>query len=628
METMEKVKLNLGSGDKPLDGYENLDSKTGDEIYPLGIPSETIDEIRASHVLEHFSRLNTFKVLQHWVSKLKVGGVLKIAVPDFAIIADQYSKSLRQQAADVDVAGFIMGGQTDENDFHKAIFDRGGLEKAFRLLGLTDVKTWKSEIKDCASLPISLNLQGTKTDVVKKDDEFEWGMSVLEERLHPAFEGFVDSAKNVYSQYGEDGVVDAIFEKIGTENKWCLEVGAADGILFSNTRRLIENGWHGILIEQDGEQYEKLVENCEKFQSVDLLKSSLSNNFTLEMALIHCNAPKDIDLVCIDIDGQDYHVWNQLLKFRPRVVMIEYNPELADGDFIPAIGGPGQAGINDIMKLAVSKNYHSIIVSPVNAICIRDDVAELILKNEFEEKKTEKSEEDKDIKTAAIISMPRLCFADNIFSDIAAFKPLGIDLERGVGVFWGQVLSRMITEHLTDGTEFIITCDYDTYFTKNQVHRLLQLMVENPDADAICPLQMKRESDTMLIEKLEPDGSHSKIIRLDADLVPVDSAHFGLTIFRAASFAKLQKPWFMGVPNAEGEWGDGRQDEDVFFWNNFKKCGLKLFLAHQIGIGHLQLMCTVPGRAENHWKPEHIYMNDVHADGLPEWCDPPITLKK
>jgi len=51
---MEPTRLNLGAGDKPLDGYINLDRKTGQECFPLAYDDGSVDVIRASHILEHF----------------------------------------------------------------------------------------------------------------------------------------------------------------------------------------------------------------------------------------------------------------------------------------------------------------------------------------------------------------------------------------------------------------------------------------------------------------------------------------------------------------------------------------------------------------------------------------------
>jgi hypothetical protein len=188
-----------------------------------------------------------------------------------------------------------------------------------------------------------------------------------------------------------------------------------------------------------------------------------------------------------------------------------------------------------------------------------------------------------------------------------------------MGVFWGQVLSRMIDSHLNDGTDLIFTLDYDTYFTKEQVTKLINLMHGHPEYDALCPLQMKREEDSPLFRG-QDEAARKVEIPLGEDIIPVSSGHFGLTVFRVSAIKKLKKPWFLAVPNEAGEWGEGRQDEDIYFWRNFKESGLKLGMAHKIGIGHLQLLTTFPGHPKDNYKPLHLYNNDVQAKGMPDHC--------
>ena len=59
------LRLNLGAGSIPIEGYENIDRKSGHEVYPLTVHG--VDEIRASHVLEHFSHTEIGAVLTDWV---------------------------------------------------------------------------------------------------------------------------------------------------------------------------------------------------------------------------------------------------------------------------------------------------------------------------------------------------------------------------------------------------------------------------------------------------------------------------------------------------------------------------------------------------------------------------------
>lgn len=155
------MRLDLGAGRIVRPGHIPLGRGHGSEIFPLAYRSETVDEIVASHVLEHFPIADVRYVLRDWVRVLKPGGRLRIAVPDFWKIASQYFASpdsitfgLAQRR--------LMGGQSDENDFHRSVFDFDRLYELMQSEGLRVVGRWQSEIIDCARDEISLNLEGKK----------------------------------------------------------------------------------------------------------------------------------------------------------------------------------------------------------------------------------------------------------------------------------------------------------------------------------------------------------------------------------------------------------------------------------------------------------------------------------
>jgi len=151
------IRLDLGAGDIPVEGYTSIDRMNGQEVYPLDYSDNTVYEIRASHVLEHFSHREVIDVVRHWVNKLVPGGKLRIAVPDLEYIATEY---LAGHA--INIQGYLLGGQVDENDYHKCAFDSEVLEEIFLEAGLERIHRWESELQDCASLPVSLNLGGYK----------------------------------------------------------------------------------------------------------------------------------------------------------------------------------------------------------------------------------------------------------------------------------------------------------------------------------------------------------------------------------------------------------------------------------------------------------------------------------
>lgn len=191
---------------------------------------------------------------------------------------------------------------------------------------------------------------------------------------------------SVNAKTGEDGVLQAIFARIGTANKWCCEFGALDGEAGSNTYDLNHNhGWHGILIEGDEARYQRLVKASPNIGDVVPIKAFVgtAGPNSLDNLLARCSAPIDIDLVSIDIDNDDYFVWDALKSYRPRVVVIEVNSQWpVHVDKIPT---PGYhrftyhtgASIKSMVELAKNKGYE-LAIHTANAIFVRRDVAPLL----------------------------------------------------------------------------------------------------------------------------------------------------------------------------------------------------------------------------------------------------------
>ncbi len=178
-------------------------------------------------------------------------------------------------------------------------------------------------------------------------------------------------ANDVYSQFGEDGLIAAVFRRVGTENAWAFECGASDGVTYSNTKLLEERGWQCLLMEVDPRFEADLERNRPKAaHRIDRLGPG---GLTLDEALAGFRAPEDIDLVVVDIDGQDYWAVGGMIKYRPRVLMVEY--ECPDKDSPPPpVGGYGQAGSTAIHTLLESKGYTVVVRTDCNAIAVRTEL--------------------------------------------------------------------------------------------------------------------------------------------------------------------------------------------------------------------------------------------------------------
>lgn len=381
------LKLNIGGGPIDLPGYTNIDRKAGLEAFPLtGIETESVDEVYASHILEHFGHGHIRQVLMEWVRVLKPGGVLKVAVPDFQKIAAMY-----QGHSEAPVQAYTMGGQIDDDDFHCCLFDHDTLYGALDAVGLIDIQGWKSEVADCAALPVSLNLQGMKP--------------------------------------------------------------------------------------------------------------------------------------------------------------------------LPFSG-----------------------------------------------------------KVEAVMSVPRLGFMDNFTCWIESLAPLGIKPLTVQGAYWGQCLERVM-EQVAPNCDWLLVLDYDSFFTLADVKHLLLIAANHPECDAIAPLQMKRGTDTVpLMTRLNADGSlmtRGLLSDFQAPLMQVNTSHFGCTLIKKSALLKMAHPWFKGDPNKDGTWGEGRIDDDIYFWQKWKETGNTVYSANQVVIGHGEYTILWPDKL---LRPTHQVPSDWRKNGTPANC--------
>jgi hypothetical protein len=90
---------------------------------------------------------------------------------------------------------------------------------------------------------------------------------------------FKQYAKNVYSQNGEDGILEEIFRLLGVHNStdsWCVEFGAWDGKHLSNTFNFVTQGWSSVMIEGDSGRFESLVQTSKDFQNMHIIQAYVS----------------------------------------------------------------------------------------------------------------------------------------------------------------------------------------------------------------------------------------------------------------------------------------------------------------------------------------------------------------
>lgn len=116
--------------------------------------------------------------------------------------------------------------------------------------------------------------------------------------------------KKIYSQNGEDGILQLIFYKINTTNKFFVEFGVGTG-KECNTQLLRKKNWNGVWMDSQHQS--------------SLIKKEFITAENINQLFNKHQVPKSFDLLSIDIDSNDLWIWKAIKNYQPRVVVIEYN---------------------------------------------------------------------------------------------------------------------------------------------------------------------------------------------------------------------------------------------------------------------------------------------------------------
>ena len=183
-------------------------------------------------------------------------------------------------------------------------------------------------------------------------------------------------AQNVTSQYGEDGIIEKVLGIIGVNDKWCVEFGSWDGKACSNTYHLITGkSYSAVLIEGNPKRYKDLLKTFGDNDCVTTLNAFVGFNSKdgLDSILKETDIPTDFDVLSIDIDGNDYHVWKAIRNYKPKVVVIEFNPTIPPTvEFVQSADKRFMHGSSllSITKLAKSKGYELVCTTTTNGIYV------------------------------------------------------------------------------------------------------------------------------------------------------------------------------------------------------------------------------------------------------------------
>ena len=129
-----------------------------------------------------------------------------------------------------------------------------------------------------------------------------------------------------YSQADEDGMIQELFRRIGPTDRRFIEFGCGDG-LENNTVYLLLTGWNGLWMDGSAEGIRNIRAQFAPYVDSGRLqaKQGFLTRDSINGAIHEAGYTGEIDLLSIDVDGNDYWLWEALTVVTPRVVIIEYN---------------------------------------------------------------------------------------------------------------------------------------------------------------------------------------------------------------------------------------------------------------------------------------------------------------
>ena len=199
-----------------------------------------------------------------------------------------------------------------------------------------------------------------------------------------------DVAFQVFSQYGEDGIIQYVISKIEIPNKIFIEFGV-EYYTESNTRfLLINNSWRGMVIDGN-KQNIRFIKTDLIYWKYDITAyCDFITKENINTLISNYTSCSDIGLLSIDIDGNDYWVWDAIEVVQPRIIICEYNSTFgaAEKVTVPYVPDFEQtkahfsnlyygASLAALCHLAEKKGY-DFIGTPstgVNAFFVRKDLS-------------------------------------------------------------------------------------------------------------------------------------------------------------------------------------------------------------------------------------------------------------
>lgn len=203
---------------------------------------------------------------------------------------------------------------------------------------------------------------------------------------------FSDTGFRVFSQFEEDGKLLFIFSVIGMENKIFVEIGSDDGVNSNSANLYFNFGWYGLFIDGNQKAVNRGIKFFRKYPHNWFYQPkfvcSMVNRENVNQLIESAGFKGEIGLLSIDIDGNDYWVWDAISVVEPKVVIIETHNEFGLNDIVVPYDAdysyPGKHPVYHgaspvaMTKLANKKGYRLVGANDlgINFIFVKNGLAD------------------------------------------------------------------------------------------------------------------------------------------------------------------------------------------------------------------------------------------------------------
>lgn len=133
----------------------------------------------------------------------------------------------------------------------------------------------------------------------------------------------------IYSMRNEQIYLSELVKLLNEERGFAIDIGAGDGINWSNVYHFLENGWDGLLIEGRPNGIMEAIKNCSSLLGTISFVAAFIDPFKINKLLASLSVPENPTILSVDIDSLDFQLVETLLfKYRPKILIVEINERL------------------------------------------------------------------------------------------------------------------------------------------------------------------------------------------------------------------------------------------------------------------------------------------------------------